>query len=193
MGNRYVKRGKRKILYEDMNNLYGWSMSQNLPTGDFREIKVSRSSLKTNLRTRNNDEHGFLLECDIEYPSSIHEKTKRFPILPNKKTIELEDFLPNMMKNKLEKHKPTEKMVMDQTNKQRHFLHYRDLKLYKRHGIRTVKIHTVYKFEQSLWLPKYIKNNTEQRSKAKTDFEKHFYKMMNISFYGKRTKIVRKR
>ena len=28
MGNRYVKRGERKIVYEDMNNLYGWSMSQ---------------------------------------------------------------------------------------------------------------------------------------------------------------------
>ena len=36
MGNRYVKRGAGKIVYEDMINLYGWSMSQYLPTGDFR-------------------------------------------------------------------------------------------------------------------------------------------------------------
>ena len=28
MGNRYVKRGERKIVYEDMNNLYGWNMSK---------------------------------------------------------------------------------------------------------------------------------------------------------------------
>ena len=28
LGNRYVKRGARKIVYEDVNNLYGWSMSQ---------------------------------------------------------------------------------------------------------------------------------------------------------------------
>ena len=34
-------------------------MSQFLPTGDFREIKVTRSSLKTILRTPDNDEHGF--------------------------------------------------------------------------------------------------------------------------------------
>ena len=47
MGNRNVKRGERKIVYEDMNHLYGWSMSQNLPTGDFHEIKVTRSSLET--------------------------------------------------------------------------------------------------------------------------------------------------
>ena len=45
MGNRYVKRGDRKMVYEDMNNLYGWSMSQYLPTGDFREYEVTRNSL----------------------------------------------------------------------------------------------------------------------------------------------------
>ncbi len=75
MGRRYVIRGGRKIVYEDLNNLYGWSMSQYLPTGDFREILVTRSSLKTILRTPDNDEHGFLIECDLEYPNSIHEKT----------------------------------------------------------------------------------------------------------------------
>ena len=74
MGSRYVKRGERKIVYEDMNNLYGWSMSQYLPTGDFREIKVTRSNLKTILITPDNNEHGFLMECDLEYPSSIHKK-----------------------------------------------------------------------------------------------------------------------
>ena len=80
MGSRYVKRGETKIVYEDMTNLYGWSISQYLSTGDFREIKVLRSSLKTILRTPDNDEHGFLLECDLEYPNNIHEKNKIFSI-----------------------------------------------------------------------------------------------------------------
>ena len=130
MGNRYVKRGERKILYEDLNNLYGWSMSQYLPTGDFHEIKVTRSSLKTILRTPDKDEHGFLIECDLEYPSSTHENTKLFPFLPEKKTIKVEDFSPYMTINKPEKIKPTEKLILDQTNKQRYFIHYRDLKFY---------------------------------------------------------------
>ena len=55
-------------------------MSQNLPIGDFPEIKVTRSSLKTILRTPDNDEHGFLLRCVFEYPSSIHEKNEMFSI-----------------------------------------------------------------------------------------------------------------
>ena len=74
---------------------------------------------------------------------------------------------------------------MDQTNKQRYFLQNRDLKFYLRHGIRNVKVHTVYKFKQSPWLAKYIKYNTKQRGKAKTEFEKSFCKLMNNSFYGK--------
>ena len=78
MGNRYVKRGERKIVYEDMNNLYSWSMSQYLPTGGFHKIKVTRSGLKTISRTPDQDENGFLKECDSEYPSNIHEKNKIF-------------------------------------------------------------------------------------------------------------------
>ena len=194
MGNRYVKRGERKIVYEDLNNLYGWSMSQYLPTGDFREIKVTRSNIKSILRTPDNDDHGFLIECDLEYPDSIHKKkTKHFAFLPEKKTVKVEKFSPYMMRNKPEKYKPTEKLIMDQTNKHRYFLHYRDLKFYIRHGIKILNIHTVYKFKQSPWLAKNIKYNTEQRKKAKTEFEKHFYKLMNNSFYGKTIENIRKR
>ena len=99
-----------------------------------------------------------------------------------------------MINNKPEKYKPTQKLIMDQPTKQRYFLHYRDLKFYLRHGIRIVRVDTVYKFKQSLWLvAKYNKYNTEQRSKAKTEFEKHFYKLMNNSFYGKTIENVRKR
>ena len=103
MGSQYVKKGERKIVYEDLNILYGWSMSQYLPTGDFREIKVTRSNIKSILRTPDNDDHGFLIECDLECPNNIHEKTKHFPFLAEKKTIKVEDFSPYMTTNKPEK------------------------------------------------------------------------------------------
>ena len=91
MGERCVKRGK-EIVYEDMNIVYGWSLSQFLPTGEFREVKVTRSSVKTILRTPDNDELGFLIECDLEHPSSIHDKSNYFPFLPDKKTIKVKQF-----------------------------------------------------------------------------------------------------
>ena len=49
------------------------------------------------------------------------KKTKYFPFLPEKKTIKVEDFPPYLTTNRPEKYKPTEKLVMDQTNKQRYF------------------------------------------------------------------------
>ena len=40
MGPRYFDLYENtKLLYIDANNLYGWAMSQNLPTGDFKKIK----------------------------------------------------------------------------------------------------------------------------------------------------------
>ena len=107
MGNRYVKRGERKIVYEDLSNLYGWSMSQNLPPGNFREIKVTRSSLKTILRTPHNVDHGFLIECDLECPSSIHEKNKIVSIFAGKQNNKSRKVFICMMKNKPDKFKPT--------------------------------------------------------------------------------------
>ena len=94
-----------------------------------------------------------------------------------------------MTKYKPEKYKPTEKMIMDQRNEQRYFLHYRDLKLFLKHGIKIVKVHTVYKYKQSPCLAKNIKYNREQRSKAKTEFEKIFTNWWIIHSMEKRLKM----
>ena len=84
------------------------------------------------------------------------KKTKHFPFPPDKKTIKVEDFSPYMMEYRTRNYKPSEKLIVDQTNKQRFFIPYRDLKFYIRHGIRVVNIFTVFRYKQS-WLAKYIK------------------------------------
>ena len=55
------------------------------------------------------------------------------------------------------------------------------------------EVHDVISFKQSKWLEKSINFNTQKRNLAVIDFEKDFYKLLNIAFYGKTTEKDRNR
>ena len=98
-----------------------------------------------------------------------------------------------MKQLKPKKYAKSKKFFCGWTDEKNYLVHDRMLKFYVRHGMVVDKIHEIISFKQSKWLEKYINFNTQKRNRAKNDFEKDFYKLLNNAFYGKTKENVRKR
>ena len=193
MGDRYVTSDENKnILYADANNLYGFGMSQPLPHDNIK-FETDNICLEEILHTPDDNDIGYFLEVDLEYPYGIRQKTRYFPFAPKNKSISKNDFGPYMKSIMPKNYVSHKKLICDWTDKRNYLIHYRKLKCYIRHGMKTKQVHTVISFKQSKWLEKYIDFITLKRNQAVKDFEKDFYKLLNNAFYGKTMENVRNR
>ena len=84
------------------------------------------------------------------------------------------------------------KLVCNFYDKKSHVVHIRSLKQALNHGLILKKVHRVRQFNQEAWLKPYIDMNTELRKRAKNDFEKYFFKLLNNYVFGKSMENVRK-
>ena len=192
IGDRYIKSDdNKKILYIDANNLCGHSMSQYLPND---EIKFDNNiKLEDIINTPDDCDVGCFLEVDLIYPDNRKEKTKNFPFAPVNKKINHDNFNDYMKEIKPDTYIQTKKLICDWSDKKNYLIHYRMLKFYIRHGMIVDKVHNIISFKQSRWLEKFISFITLKCNRAKNDFEKDFYKLLNNAFYGKAIENVRNR
>ena len=184
------------ILYLDANNLYGWAMSQPLPTHNFRFLSTDEILDLNIMELDPLGEIGMILEIDMNYPDSLHYYHNDYPLAAESKLI-TKDMLSPYAKRLIdhlgvEGVGKTPKLVPNLLHKEKYVVHYRNLQLYVSLGMEVAKIHRVISFQQSPWMEPYIRFNTEQRKKAKTPFEKDFYKMLNNSCFGKSLENIRK-
>ena len=184
------------IMYLDANNLYGWAMSQYLPTGGFRWMTQKQID-KINLANYEEDnKKGLILEVDLEYPEQLHDLHNDYPLAAEKVKV-TESMLSEYSKNISDKYGISTglvyKLIPTLGNKEKYVLHYRNLRLYIDLGLKVTKVHRVLEFNQSPWLKQYIDFNTEKRKNAKNAFEKDFFKLMNNSVFGKTMENIRKR
>ena len=192
MGNRYVKSDdNKKILYVDAIILYDYSMFQMLP---YDEIKFDNNvKLEDILNTPDDSDIGYFAEGNLTYPDDIKEKTKHFPFAPVNKKIDSDNFNDYVNEIKPDTHIQNKKLICDWSDKKNYLVHNRLLKVYIRHGMIVDKFHEIISFKQRKWLEKYINFNTQTRNQLVNDFEKDFYKLLNIAFCGKTMENVRSR
>ena len=76
------------INYHDMNNLYGDAMSQYLPYGGFKWVKVNNEVVNRTLNKSENSLYGYFLEVDLDYPDELHDHHNDYPMAPEKIKIE---------------------------------------------------------------------------------------------------------
>ncbi|GFT79539.1 uncharacterized protein NPIL_518911 [Nephila pilipes] len=71
-------KSSKYILYLDANNLYGWAMSQFLPTHGFEWIKEPVNFMEIS----DESDIGFILEVDLDYPENLHDLHNDYPLAP---------------------------------------------------------------------------------------------------------------
>ena len=77
------------IAMIDPNNLYGGIMKNFcLPTGGFVIHDQNNIPETEILNASTNDQIGYIVEVDLEYPSSLHDLHKDFPLAPHKIKID---------------------------------------------------------------------------------------------------------
>lgn len=165
------------LIYFDVNNLYGWAMQQHLPRSNFEWVS---SNIEEILNTPDDAKYGYSIEVDLEYPNKLHDQHNDFPMCP-------EHMKPPHSTNN------NKKLILNLYDKLNYVLHYRTLKLVLKNGVQLKKLGRVLKFHQSDWLKPYITLNTTERTRAKNEFEKNFFKLMSNAIYGKTLENVRDR
>ena len=170
------------IQYLDANNLYGWAMSQQLPTHGFSWMRnLTKERVmdildKANHSMSNLGKRGYIFEVDLEYPKKLWGQHNDYPLAPEKMIVN-----------------GVEKLICHFKPRKNYVVHYRNLRQYLEMGMRITAVHRGISFYQSSWMEPYIRKNTELRKTAANSFEKDFFKLMNNSVFGKTIENIRKR
>ena len=179
MGNRFNKNKLIKyLMYLDANNLYGSAMSEKLPIHSFKWLSSGEmEKLFNNRVVQIWEKTPCILEVDLEYPENLHDLHNDYPFCPER--VECKNGV--------------EKLIPNLRNKTKYVIHYKNLIQCLKAGIKLKKIHRGIKFIESEWMKPYIEMNTNLRTKAKNNFEKDFFKLMNNSVFGKTMENIRNR
>ena len=166
------------LIYLDANNLYGWAMSQKLPTHNFKWMTNQEiENIFNNQIVQVWEKTPCILEVDLEYPEELHDHHNDYPLCPER--VECDHGV--------------KKLIPNLRHKNNYVIHYKKLMQCLSLGMKLKKIHRGIKFTESAFLKPYIDKNTILRTQAKNNFESDFFKLMINSVFGKTMENIRNR
>ena len=99
MGDKFdLNKDTTYLQYLDANNLYGWAMSQPLPTGGFRWVDIEPNEI-SELAT--GTDKGYILEVDVSYPAELDNQDNDLPFMCQRIEINrVEKLVPSLRDKK---------------------------------------------------------------------------------------------
>ena len=198
MGDRHVQcDANKQILYIDANNLYGWAMSQYLPTGELEKLQLpenySQDQLVEDLlQIPDDNEYGFFIECDLEYPVEFKEKTKNFPFCPYQTKADPNLFSGYMNNVNQPNYKPTPQLLCDVTNKSKYMMYefyYNKIQPYWKQSIQLHYMDTdsfILSFDtNNQELINFLQENKDEFDFSELDKSHELYDPINKKVIGK--------
>ena len=151
-------------------------MSQKLPVNKSEYIEDTSQFNRDFIKSYNEASHeGYSLQVDVQYPKKLHKLHNDLPILTERM--------------KLGK---VEKLAANLHDKSEYVIHIAKSKEALDPELILKKNQKMIKFSQKPWLKPYIGMNTTLIQKAKNNFEKDFYKLMNNAVFEKTMENVKK-
>ena len=146
------------------------------PVDSFEWIKDTSHLNEGFMKSYNEEtDEGYFREVDVEYLEKLHELHNDLPILREKMEIE-----------------KVEKLAANLHDKTEYVIHKRNLKQALNNGLVLKKVRKMIKFNQYAWLKLNVDMNNYLRKKAKNEFEKKVFKLLNNTVFGKTMEHVRK-
>ena len=184
------------LLYLDANNLYGWSMSQDLPYGNFaweesgviEALNESMDVVIAYLEALGNGNGAFIM-CDLEFPPETHDRLNWYPLAPVSGYVP-EEWISGYSRYMHElagtQHDSKSRLLLQTlTKREKYVTYYKNLLFYLKHGMVITRVHKILKFSEAPIMRSYIDLNTQHRNMATSVAEKNQWKNANNSAYGK--------
>ena len=140
------------MMYWEANNLYGYAMSEALPS---KNLQFNTDvTLEDILNTDDNNDVGYTVEVDLHFPEEIHDKLKEYPVRPENTNVKeecLSDYQKQLLKELKMKNSKCDKLIPHLHDHNNYVFHHRNLKCVKELGVE-IKLNKVISFEQKPWL-----------------------------------------